>query len=575
MDFEATHQLDSDAGNDHGWQKVSYAKKQRKKPAPADSARIASDGSGPDNVFLSLEKSGEERHQRIEAQRAAALYFDDEAPARSAPRHRSDEEDPDSDSEGAVQNGAVEVKKKEKQKKPKKPKVTVAEAAAKIDQSELSAFLDEISASYDPDTQENVILMRFADYFGNAFSAVSASQFAWLKLFRESPVAKIADVPICHLPEAVYKTSVDWLSKRSYDHLGEFVEWLLNNILADLAAQQAGSKVTKKGVQQTSSKSQVAIFLVLSMVLRRKPEVLISMMPKLRENDKYEKQETLPVLVWVTSQAFHGDMCVGLYLWAHWILPLLAGKSGSNPQARDLILQSVERILSAPKARTVLINGAVRKGERLVPPSALDLLLRVTFPAPSARVKATERFEKIYPTLKEIAFAGSPGSKAMKQLSQQIFPIAVKVSGEGIPSLSQEGTDLFVWCLSQNVDCYRQWDKIYADNIEASVAALKKLADQWKVLSADKSSHDVLRETLLHFRSKNEKVEGVEAVNQPLLKDADKYCKLLLGRLSRGPGCLKSFAVVAVLLGVGAAVVASPDIQSWDWNKFSALLTAQ
>lgn len=36
--------------------------------------------------------------------------------------------------------------------------------------------------------------MRFADYFGRAFSAVSASQFPWLKLFRESAVAKIADV---------------------------------------------------------------------------------------------------------------------------------------------------------------------------------------------------------------------------------------------------------------------------------------------------------------------------------------------------------------------------------------------
>lgn len=45
------------------------------------------------------------------------------------------------------------------------------------------------------------------------------------------------------------------------------------------------------------------------------------------------------------------------------------------------------RILSAPKARTILVNGAVRKGERLVPPSAFDLLLRVTFPASSTRVK--------------------------------------------------------------------------------------------------------------------------------------------------------------------------------------------
>lgn len=117
-------------------------------------------------------------------------------------------------------------------------------------------------------------------------------------------------------------------------------------------------------------------------------------------------------------QACQGDLCVGLYLWAHHTLPLVGGKSGSNPQTRDLILQVVERsvtfdctcclhfcllcptvransfifkcnfrILSAPKARTILVNGAVRKGERLMSPSSLDLLLRVTFPAPSARVK--------------------------------------------------------------------------------------------------------------------------------------------------------------------------------------------
>lgn len=39
-------------------------------------------------------------------------------------------------------------------------------------------------------------MMRFADYFGRAFSAVTASQFPWVKLFRESTVAKITDVSI-------------------------------------------------------------------------------------------------------------------------------------------------------------------------------------------------------------------------------------------------------------------------------------------------------------------------------------------------------------------------------------------
>lgn len=38
--------------------------------------------------------------------------------------------------------------------------------------------------------------MRFADYFGRAFSGVSASQFPWVKMLRESPVAKIVDVSL-------------------------------------------------------------------------------------------------------------------------------------------------------------------------------------------------------------------------------------------------------------------------------------------------------------------------------------------------------------------------------------------
>nr|GMD16713.1 Transmembrane protein [Ipomoea batatas] len=549
MASDLIHHIEA-ANNDHGWQKVSYSKKQKKnqqKPAASDSSRIVANGSavsGVDNVFKSLEKQSEERRIRIEAQRAA-MQFDDEAPVRSAEKHRSDDEDEDSDSWGADRG-----------------------TAAKIDATDLSVFLDEVSESYE--SQQDILLMRFADYFGRAFSAVTASQFPWLKLFRESLVAKIADVPVSHLSEPVYKTSVDWINKRSYEALGPFVLWLLDSILADLAIQQSGSKVSKKGVQQTSSKSQVAIFLVLSMVLRRKPDVLINIMPTLRENTKYQGQDKLPVIVWMIAQACQGDLCVGLYLWAHWILPLVGGKSGSNPQTRDMILQSVERILSFPKARSILVNGAVRKGERLVPPSALDLLLRVTFPASSARVKATERFEKIYPTLKEIALAGSPGSKAMKQVSLQIFSFATKAAGEGIPELSKEGTSIFIWCLTQNAECFKQWDKIYLDNIEASVAALRKLTEEWRVLSANQSSLVVARETLKGFRNKNEKAlsEGVNATLQSLLKDADKYCKVLLGRLSRGHACLKSLALIVVLLGVGAAVT-SPDIQSWDWDKLN------
>lgn len=65
-------------------------------------------------------------------------------------------------------------------------------------------------------------------------------------------------VPVSHLPEPVYKTSVDWINQRSFEALASFVLWGLDGILVDLAAQLAGSKGAKKGGQQTSSKSQVS-----------------------------------------------------------------------------------------------------------------------------------------------------------------------------------------------------------------------------------------------------------------------------------------------------------------------------
>ncbi|TQD90097.1 hypothetical protein C1H46_024335 [Malus baccata] len=461
----------------------------------------------------------------------------------------------------------TEEAKKSKPKKPKKPKVTVAEAAAKIDEAnDLEAFLIDISASYE--SKEDIQLMRFADYFGRAFSAVSASQFPWVKMFKESSVAKLADIPLSHISETVYKTSVDWINQRSIEALGSFILWSLESILADLASQVSGTK-GKKAVQNVSSKSQVqslnvkvAIFVVVAMVLRRRPDVLISILPTLRENSKYQGQDKLPVTIWMIVQASQGDLAVALHAWARNVLPLVCGKS-SNPQSRDLVLQLVERILSMPKARTILVNSAVRKGERLVPPSALEILMGVTFPAHSARVKATERFEAIYPTLKAVALAGAPGSKAMKQVSQQMLSFAVKAAGESIPELSDEAAGIFIWCLTQHADCFKQWDKVYEENLEASVAVLKKLSNQWKEHSANLSPFDPMREALKSFSRKNEKAlagEAEDARQEKLNKEADKYCKTLLGKISRGSGCKKTVALAVVALAVGAAVM-SPNVK--------------
>jgi len=47
---------------------------------------------------------------------------------------------------------------------------------------------------------------------------------------------------------------------------------------------------------------QVGIFVALAMVLQRKPDALISVLPKLRENSKYQGQDKLPVIVWMIIQ---------------------------------------------------------------------------------------------------------------------------------------------------------------------------------------------------------------------------------------------------------------------------------
>lgn len=66
---------------------------------------------------------------------------------------------------------------------------------------------------------------------------------------------------------------------------------------------------------------QVAIFVVLAMTLRRKPEVLVNVMPKIMGNNKYLGQEKLPIIVWVIAQVFFYLTPVMLVTYASKILP--------------------------------------------------------------------------------------------------------------------------------------------------------------------------------------------------------------------------------------------------------------
>lgn len=60
-----------------------------------------------------------------------------------------------------------------------------------------------------------------------------------------------------------------------------------------------------------------------------------------------------------------------------------------------------------------------------------------------------------------------------------------------------------------------------------------------------------------------------DGARRALLKDADKYCKAILGRVSNGRGCTK-FAVFVSVLALGAAI-AFQIVQDWDLKKLSEL----
>ena len=150
-DHEAT--TNSHSNNDHGWQKVTYAKCQRKTTKPSAAATNLNKSVanatliGADNVFLSFEQdSADHRWRILEAQRSAAVDSD----VVSKSKHRINDDDDSSNGEGdrVAKNGKAEESKKVKAKKPKKLKVIVSDAAAKIDADDLSAFLANIIVSF-------------------------------------------------------------------------------------------------------------------------------------------------------------------------------------------------------------------------------------------------------------------------------------------------------------------------------------------------------------------------------------------------------------------------------------------
>lgn len=136
--------------DDQEWKTVSY-KKSRRKPTNKAPENYTDHGSGNGNVFRSIEQQSEDRRRRVvESQKAAAAAIDaaaDDAPLRAG--DDGDEDGSDVDNLAGRESGKGEVKKS-KPKKLKKPKVTVAEAASKINDSDLAVFLVDITVIKHP-----------------------------------------------------------------------------------------------------------------------------------------------------------------------------------------------------------------------------------------------------------------------------------------------------------------------------------------------------------------------------------------------------------------------------------------
>lgn len=75
-----------------------------------------------------------------------------------------------------------------------------------------------------------------------------------------------------------------------------------------------------------------------------------------------------------------------------------------------------------------------------------------------------------------------PGeSNALKQM----FTFSLRSARRGIvtgnPVLAEEATSIAIWCVIETVDCFEHWDVLYRENLEASVALLKRLLGQRRV----------------------------------------------------------------------------------------------
>ncbi|KAL1214847.1 hypothetical protein V5N11_022292 [Cardamine amara subsp. amara] len=462
-------------------------------------------------------------------------------------------DDGDEDISASHTDLMVEETEQPKPNKEKNSTGDLAIAAAKIDTSDLQKFFDNETNPITPSYWSPALkLFRLFDYYGTKFSGVSCP---WYEMFSEYISSKqlfdMIDVPLCHIPNHVYQTTVSWLDQEvTDDAVDAFVLWAFNYIPHDVYfAHNGGWKDGKK----PTDISNVAMFVVLALVLQTRPHVLIALLPTLHRR-VYYRPARIPLAVWMTAQAAKGDLSLGLYTWAHYLVPQLSSSIRHN-QSWDLILASVEKILLEQNNLNMFVHNPVWKGMPLFPPRSFEILLLHTFHLLPTTVEVIDRLKEIYPAMKEVALTGALKSDSQFEAIQHIFNFSLRLAGEENTILADEATEIAIFCLIKNHDCCGLWDHLFRMNLKASAVILKKL---WTNGTAVSQALKRLMQKIFTFS-----LLSVEDADAEYTDFAEQVTAICILSLTKNVDCWKHWGTLYKKTLRSSAVLLRKFVEEW------------
>ncbi|CAA7050419.1 unnamed protein product [Microthlaspi erraticum] len=152
----------------------------------------------------------------------------------------------------------------------------------------------------------------------------------------------------------------------------------------------------------------------------------------------------------------------------------------------------------------------------------------------------------------------SSSSKHMKRFIQEMFTFSLRLAGKGIstfvlacfplclgvcshrliclsvagkPLVAKEAAGMALWSLTQNVVCWKRWEYICQENVEASVALLKTLVEKCK--------DDSLKPSSSSSKAKRKAVQEIFTVSLRLAGKAKEAAEIAMWSLTQDVVCWK------------------------------------